>query len=190
MLRCRAVWWGETTQQCHVPGVRGHIAQHSTNKAGEGLWSLWNLLSCWTLFFQILMAMSCSSCSWRSSLLSHRELGPYNMAVIIGNNCATFVKCQHCKGVLVLAVTHHLQQSQPQTMHIFGLLWSLQFTDGVSWPGANSFSQKRNLGRNSETLVQIYSSTWKGLIPSCAVISHITMKQEFCILPGFWCRCT
>lgn len=109
MSRCWAVWWGETTQQYHVPGARGHIAQHSTNKAGEVLWSLRTLLSCWTLFFQILVTMSCSRCICRSSLLSHRELGPYQMAVMIGNNCTTFVKCQHWKGVLI--PTSHTTQS-------------------------------------------------------------------------------
>lgn len=157
MPRCRAVWWGETTQQCHVPGAQGHIAQHSTNRAGEGLWSLRTLLSCCTLLFQILVTMSCSRCSCRSTLLSHRELGLYHL--MTENNCATFVKCQHWKGVLIPTVTgYHLQQSCPQTMHIFGLLRSLQFTMVSYGLGQTQFHRK-------QTLEEILRPCCRSLVP-------------------------
>lgn len=111
-----AQMWSSVLRGDHTavpcPGARGHIAQHSTNRAAEGLCSLRTLLSCWSLFFQILVAMSCSRC--RRSLLSHRELGPYHMAVRTESHSATFVKCQHWQGVLIPKDTMHSRANPRQ----------------------------------------------------------------------------
>lgn len=91
--------------------------------------------------FHLLVTMSYSSHSCKSSLLGHEEPGLYDMAGRKGYNYATFVTCSCWKGIFTPTVTWHcLQQSQQQTTSILCPLWSMQFTDGVSWPGVNSIS--------------------------------------------------